>query len=65
MVGNQPVAKFKHGSVEAAIFENEIKKMRDEQDPQIIVGEDELEDHLREGWEFVCVLPSQRILIRK
>jgi hypothetical protein len=26
MVGNQPVAKFKHGSVEAAIFENEIKK---------------------------------------
>ena len=26
MVGNQPVAKFKHGNVEAAIFENEIKK---------------------------------------
>jgi hypothetical protein len=26
MVGNQPVAKFKHGAVEAAIFENEIKK---------------------------------------
>lgn len=26
MVGNQPVAKFKHGSVEAAIFENEVKK---------------------------------------
>jgi hypothetical protein len=26
MVGNQPVVKFKHGSVEAAIFENEIKK---------------------------------------
>ena len=26
MVGNQPVAKFRHGSVEAAIFENEVKK---------------------------------------
>ena len=26
MVGNQPVAKFKHGAVEAAIFENEVKK---------------------------------------
>ena len=26
MAGNQPVATFKHGSVEAAIFENEVKK---------------------------------------
>jgi len=26
MVGNQPVAKFKHGCVEAAIFENEMTK---------------------------------------
>ena len=26
MVGSPPVAKFKHGSVEAAIFENEIEK---------------------------------------
>ena len=26
MVGNQPVEKFKHGCVEAAIFENEITK---------------------------------------
>lgn len=26
MVGNQPVPKFKHGSVEAAIFENDIRK---------------------------------------
>jgi hypothetical protein len=26
MVGNQPIEKFRHGSCEAAIFENEIKK---------------------------------------
>jgi hypothetical protein len=26
MVGSPPVERFKHGSVEAAIFENEIKK---------------------------------------
>ena len=26
MVGNKPVAKFKAGSVEAAIFENQIEK---------------------------------------
>ena len=26
MVGNQPVAKFRHGTVTAAIFENEINK---------------------------------------
>ena len=26
MEGNQPITKFKHGTVEAAIFENEIKK---------------------------------------
>ena len=36
-----------------------------EKDPQIIVGEEELENHLAEGWQFVSVLPSQRILIRK
>ena len=47
-------------------FENEIKKMREgERDPQIIVEEEELENHLAEGWQFVSVLPSQRILIRK
>ena len=51
---------------EIALFENEIKKMREqEQDPQIIVEEEELESHLAEGWQFVSVLPSQRILIRK
>jgi len=51
---------------EIELFENEIKKMREaERDPQIIVEEDELENHLAEGWQFVSVLPSQRILIRK
>jgi len=51
---------------EIELFENEIKKMREqEKDPQIIVGEEELENHLAEGWEFVSVLPSQKILIKK
>ena len=26
MAGNQPLAKFKHGSVEAVIFENKLQK---------------------------------------
>jgi len=50
---------------EIELFENEIKKMREENDPQIIVGEEELEEHLAEGWQFVSVLPSQKILIMK
>ena len=31
----------------------------------MIVEEEELEKYLVEGWEFVSVLPSQKILIRK
>jgi hypothetical protein len=50
---------------EIALFEDEIKRMREVDDPQIIVGEGELEERLAEGWEFVSVLPSQKILIRK
>jgi len=47
------------------LFENELKKLRENPDPQKIVSEDELEEYLRDGWEFVSVLPSNRILIRK
>jgi hypothetical protein len=47
------------------LFEDGIKKMREDTDPQKIVSEKELEPHLKEGWEFVSVLPSQMILIRK
>jgi hypothetical protein len=51
---------------ELELFENELKKLRDgKHNPQRIVGEDELENHLTEGWQFVSVLPSQKILIRK
>jgi len=51
---------------EIELFENEIKKMRSgEKDPQIIVGENELEKHLAEGWQFVSVLPSRRILVKR
>lgn len=50
---------------EIELLENEIKKLREHQDPQTIVAEEELEKHLAEGWEFVSVLPSKKILIRK
>jgi len=51
---------------EIALFESEVKKMRNgERDPQIMVSENELEKHLAEGWQFVSILPSQKILVRK
>jgi hypothetical protein len=33
--------------------------------PQRIVHESEFEKYLSESWQFISVLPSQRILIRK
>jgi hypothetical protein len=50
---------------EIELLENEIKELRMHQDPQKIVGENELEKHLKEGWKFVSVLPSKKILIKK
>ncbi len=51
---------------ELALFENELKKLREgTHNPQRIVGEDELERHLADGWHFVSVLPSRKILIKK
>jgi len=51
---------------ELELFENELKKLREgKHNPQRIVRENELENYLKEGWQFISVLPSQRILIRK
>ena len=51
---------------EIQLFEEEIRKIRAvDDDPQIIVHETDLESYLQDGWEFVSVLPSQKILIRK
>lgn len=48
---------------ELELFENELEKLREgKHNPQRIVREDELEKYLAEGWKFVAVLPSQRIL---
>jgi len=48
------------------LFENELKKLREgKRNPQRIVREEELEQYLAEGWQFVSVLPSKKILIRK
>jgi hypothetical protein len=51
---------------ELELFENELKRLREgKHNPQRIVGEEELEKYLAEGWQFVSVLPSQKILIKK
>jgi hypothetical protein len=51
---------------ELELFENEIKKIREgSNDPQKIVSEEELEKYLKDGWKFVSVLPSRRILVRR
>ncbi|MGD0328843.1 MAG: site-specific integrase [Nitrososphaeria archaeon] len=47
------------------LFESEMKKTREQPDPQVIVEEKELENYLKDGWQFVSVLPSRRVLIRK
>ena len=48
------------------LFEVEMKKLREPgPDPQMIVDEEDLENHLSHGWEFVSVLPSGKILIKK
>jgi len=51
---------------ELELYERELKKLRDgKHNPQRIVHEKELEKYLAEGWQFVSVLPSQKILIKK
>jgi len=51
---------------ELELFENELKKLREgKHNPQRIVRENELESYLTQSWQFISVLPSQRILIRK
>ena len=47
------------------LFEVEIKKLREQPDPQRVVEENRLESYLRDGWQFVSVLPSQKVIIRK
>ena len=48
------------------LFENELKKLREgKHNPQRIVREEELEEYLAEGWQFVSILPSKKIIIRK
>jgi hypothetical protein len=48
------------------LFENELKKLRDgKHNPKRIVSEEELEKLLAEGWQFVSVLPSRKILVSK
>jgi hypothetical protein len=51
---------------ELELYERELKKLRDgKHNPQRMIHENELEKYLKEGWQFVAILPSQRILIRK
>ncbi|MGC8935671.1 MAG: tyrosine-type recombinase/integrase [Thermoproteota archaeon] len=53
---------------EIQLLQDEIRKIREgnqQKDEQKIVSEDELERYLKEGWQFVSVLPSKRIIIKK
>jgi len=50
---------------EIQLFEEQLRKIRENPDPQKIVREEELEKYLADGWQFISVLPSKRILIRK
>ncbi len=49
------------------LFEAEMKRRRsnNQQELQLIVDEPDLENRLRNGWQFVSALPSQRILVRR
>ena len=63
-------APAKHKTVDEAMGEIrrlslEGYKIRERSDPKKIVREEELEHYLSEGWEFVSVLPSGRILVRR
>jgi hypothetical protein len=51
---------------ELELYERELKRLRDgKHNPQRIIHEKELEKYLAEGWQFVSILPSQKILIKK
>ena len=51
---------------ELELYEKELKKLREgKHNPQRIIHERELEKYLAEGWQFISVLPSQKILIKK
>ncbi|MGQ9507604.1 MAG: hypothetical protein ACUVTB_07110, partial [Candidatus Bathycorpusculaceae bacterium] len=51
---------------ELELFETELKRLREgKHNPQRIVHERELPKYLTEGWQFVSVLPSRKILIKK
>ncbi len=43
----------------------EASKPKENSDPKKIIGEDELEQHIADGWDVQTVLPSGRILVRK
>jgi len=43
----------------------ETRKAKENSDPKKIICEDELEGYLAGGWDFVTVLPSGKILVRR
>jgi hypothetical protein len=43
----------------------EAYKPKENNDPKKIIGENELEHYLAEGWDVQTVLPSGKILIKK
>jgi hypothetical protein len=48
------------------LLENELKELRERKsNSQRIVSENKLESYLGGGWQFVSMLPSRKILIRR
>ncbi len=51
---------------EVELLEVEVKRLRKQApDPQKIIEEQELPDYLKEGWQFVAVLPNGKMVVRK
>jgi hypothetical protein len=47
------------------LFELEIKRLREKPDSQTVVEERQLPSYLKQGWQFVSVLPGKKVIIRK
>ena len=48
------------------LFETELKRLREgRSNPHRIIREEDLEKYLERGWQFITVLPSRKILVKR
>jgi len=51
---------------EIVLLEGEVKRLRAHvPDPQKIVEDPELQDYLKDGWQFVAALPNGKMVVRR